>query len=89
MEIPGMGEIPLGGGTIPEESLPPGYKEFGAFSDLNKTTFFGTLSTEAEGSARNYTCSEDTLTIHYPQYSDLIFDRLDEPIELPQIGDNE
>jgi len=89
MEIPGIGEIPLGGGTVPEEALPPGYEEFGAFSDLQNTTFFGTLSTEAEGNSRSYTCNEDTLTIHYPQISDLIFNRLDEPIELPMIGDNE
>lgn len=84
-EVPGVGELPFSGGSIPEGALPPSYEEAGIFSDPNQLTLFGSLSTETSAQGRSYTCQDDTLTFHFPQYSDIVMSRLEEPITPPEL----
>ncbi|MBS3753922.1 MAG: hypothetical protein KGY46_11130 [Anaerolineales bacterium] len=81
--VPGVGNLNFGGGSIPEDMLPPGVEDFGFEGDIDSINAMGTFSTETNAQALGYTCGEETLTFHYPQLSDIVLDRLDEPIPLP------
>lgn len=83
VSVPGVGEIDLGEGAVPEEMMPPGVDELGGSGFFESITAFGGHPGDGTPKAVGYTCGEDTLTIHYPQLSDIVLDRLDEPIPLP------
>ena len=83
VSVPGVGEIDLGGGAVPEEMMPPGVDELGGSGFFESITAFGGHPGDGTPKAVGYTCGEDSLTIHYPQLSDIVLDRLDEPIPLP------
>jgi len=83
VSVPGVGEIDLGEGSVPEEMMPPGMDELGGPGFFESITAFGGPPGDGTPKSVGYTCSEDSLTIHYPQLSDIILDRLDEPVPLP------
>lgn len=81
VNIPGMGQI-----SGQQLSALEGMGNFGGpFSADGSGIMIGNLNTVSSRQDRSYTCGEETLTLHYPQYGDLVMERLDEPIPLPNL----